>query len=287
MNNPIIPIKIPRKLHDTINTSSEGRQWLDKIEDRVMRLAVQWELQVAAPIENNVTCSWVAPCTRRDGSSAILKLGFPHMEALSEADGLRFWDGYPTVLLLEFDREDNAMLLEQCCPGYSLKSEPEERQDRVIADLLKKLWRRPDSSFQFRPLAEMVYFWIEAAINSNQDRKFLDKGISVFKELLADQTEQVLLATDLHSGNVLKAGREPWLVIDPKPFIGDPCYDATQHLLNCMARLESDPDRTITNFSKLLSVDQERVRRWLFARLAVEWNSVSASTQYLASRLAE
>lgn len=27
---------------------------------------------------------------------------------------------------------------------------------------------------------------------------------------------QVLLATDLHAGNVLRAEREPWLVIDPK-----------------------------------------------------------------------
>ena len=27
----------------------------------------------------------------------------------------------------------------------------------------------------------------------------------------------------------------PWLVIDPKPFVGDPAYDATQHLFNCEA----------------------------------------------------
>jgi len=39
----------------------------------------------------------------------------------------------------------------------------------------------------------------------------------------------MLLATDLHAGNVLPAAREPWLVIDPKPFTGDPAYDATQH----------------------------------------------------------
>ena len=39
--------------------------------------------------------------------------------------------------------------------------------------------------------------------------------------------------TDLHAGNVVRAEREPWLVIDPKPFVGDPAYDATQHLLNC------------------------------------------------------
>jgi hypothetical protein len=30
----------------------------------------------------------------------------------------------------------------------------------------------------------------------------------------------------------------------PKPFVGDPAYDATQHLLNSEARLRSDPDGT-------------------------------------------
>jgi streptomycin 6-kinase len=43
----------------------------------------------------------------------------------------------------------------------------------------------------------------------------------------------VLLCTDLHAENVLAAEREPWLAIDPKPCIGDPAFDAIQHMLNC------------------------------------------------------
>lgn len=80
----------------------------------------------------------------------------------------------------------------------------------------------------------------------------------------------MLLATDLHAGNVLRAQREPWLVIDPKPFIGDPAYDATQHLVNCDARLRAAPLETIRRFADLLGVDWERVRLWMFARLAAE-----------------
>ena len=80
----------------------------------------------------------------------------------------------------------------------------------------------------------------------------------------------VLLATDLHPGNVLKAEREPWLVIDPKPFVGDKAYDATQHLLNRRERLRSQPHDTINSFADLLEVDRERVQRWTFARLAAE-----------------
>jgi streptomycin 6-kinase len=58
--------------------------------------------------------------------------------------------------------------------------------------------------------------------------------------------------------------------------VGDPAYDATQHLFNCRARLQSDPDGTIRSFSDLLGVDHERVRLWTFARAAAEprdhWN---------------
>lgn len=80
----------------------------------------------------------------------------------------------------------------------------------------------------------------------------------------------MLLATDLHAGNVLRSEREPWLVIDPKPFLGDPAYDATQHLFNCDARLRSDPDGMIGRFADLLEVDCDRVRLWTFARAAAE-----------------
>jgi Aminoglycoside/hydroxyurea antibiotic resistance kinase len=56
--------------------------------------------------------------------------------------------------------------------------------------------------------------------------------------------------------NVLRAEREPWLVIDPKPFVGDPAYDATQHLFNCESRLRSDPSETICRIADLLEVDR-------------------------------
>ena len=90
------------------------------------------------------------------------------------------------------------------------------------------------------------------------------------------------MATDLHAGNVLRARREPWLVIDPKPFVGDPAYDATQHLRNCDLRLRSDPDGTIRQFADLLGVDRERIRLWMFARAAAEprdnWNDDARMT---------
>jgi streptomycin 6-kinase len=101
------------------------------------------------------------------------------------------------------------------------------------------------------------------------------EGLRLLRELPRSALTEVLVATDLHAGNVLRAQREPWLVIDPKPFVGDPAYDATQHLLNCDARMRSDPMGTIRRFADLLEVDHERIRLWMFARAAAgprqEW----------------
>jgi streptomycin 6-kinase len=69
---------------------------------------------------------------------------------------------------------------------------------------------------------------------------------------------------------VLRAQRAPWLVIDPKPFVGDPAYDTTQHLLNCDARMASDPFGTLRSVAEHAEVDSERVRLWTFARAAAE-----------------
>ena len=109
----------------------------------------------------------------------------------------------------------------------------------------------------------MIASWAEEAGR-------IDEGTRIIEELARPSADDVLLATDLHAGNVLRAQREPWLAIDPKPFIGDRAYDATQHLLNCKGRMAVDPDRTIRRFADLLEVDAERIRRWMSARTVIE-----------------
>jgi streptomycin 6-kinase len=219
----------------------------------------------------------------------VLKVGIPHFEAEHEIDGLRFWDGDPTVRLLAADRGANAMLLERCEPGTTLAELPEPEQDVVIASVLRRLWRVVPDGEPFRPLAAMTEEWgaeMLALPDVRADRGLRREGIRLFMELPRTAPTHVLLATDLHAGNVLRARREPWLVIDPKPFLGDPAYDATQHLLNCTERLAADPVATVRRFAELLELDHERVRLWTFARLAVEaihsWDDVLPAARALA-----
>src|SRR6266853_5577624 len=104
-----------------------------------------------------------------------------------------------------------------------------------------------------------------AAVTRWSKPALVREGLRLFNDLPRTASTEVLLATDLHAGNVLRSEREPWLVIDPKPFVGDPAYDATQHLFNCEARLRADPEGTLHGFADLLEVDGERVLLWMFA----------------------
>jgi streptomycin 6-kinase len=255
----------------------------------VLELERRWSLTLGLPFPREEgSVGWVAPVTRADGTPAVLKIGMPHFEAEHEAEGLRFWAGEPTVRLLDADESLGALLLERCEPGTSLRELPEPEQDRVIAGLLQRLWRSPSSPHRFRPLAALLSHWAEETLaqpGKRSDEGMVQEGLRLFRELPRSASSEMLLATDLHAGNVLRAQREPWLVIDPKPFVGDPAYDATQHLLNCMERLRSDPRGTIRRFSDLLEVDDERVRLWTFARLAAEPHVWSDDAPTLASKI--
>jgi streptomycin 6-kinase len=268
-------MSIPAQLAERWGGSEAGRAWLELLPHAIAELADRWSLRLGNAFAGpEVTASWVADVERADGTPAILKIGIPHMEAQHEIDGLRFWDGDPTVRLLDADVTLNAMLLERCVPGTPLRSLPEEDQDVVVAGLLRRLWQAPPDPHPFRPLSVMIDHWVaETRANEHRwsDPDLVSDGLEAF-EMLAHQPveERVLLATDLHAGNVLAAEREPWLVIDPKPFVGDRTYDATQHLLNGVERLRRDPTSTIARFARLLDADADRLRRWLFARVAAE-----------------
>ena len=77
----------------------------------------------------------------------------------------------------------------------------------------------------------------------------------MFRQLSRTGPNDVLLCTDLHASNVLSGERRPWLLIDPKPYVGDPHYDVSQHLLNCSASLLADPIGLLTEVADLAGLD--------------------------------
>jgi len=132
----------------------------------------------------------------------------------------------------------------------------------------------PPPAHRFRPLSNMCDYWAERyEARSRSERSCLPsplakEGIRLLRELPRGG-DALLLHTDLHAGNVLAAEREPWLAIDPKPHLGDPAYDVTQHIFNGVFIEGLDAGALASRMASLLDLDLDRILLWLFAR-AVE-----------------
>lgn len=274
---------VPEYLAETAAREPGVREWIASLPEIVAGLARRWSLSVGEPFQPGGQCSWVAPATRPPGDLLALKVGykFPGGVERDEAAGLRIWDGNGAVRLYAACESESAyvLLMEQCLPGTPLgRVLPEPEQDVVVAGLLLRLWAREHRAYPFRPLAQMCAAWADefeagyAAADPAQriDPGLARAGIALFRSLPTTGSRHVLLCTDLHAENILAARREPWLLVDPKPYVGDPAYDVLQHMLNCEDRLAADPAGLADRMAGLAGLEADRVRQWLFARSVQE-----------------
>jgi streptomycin 6-kinase len=81
---------IPERLAATCPAMPECYAWLERLPSAIRALQYKWSLSLGVPFNTNVSCAWVAPAVRSDGTPAVLKLGMPHMEGEHEIQALRF-----------------------------------------------------------------------------------------------------------------------------------------------------------------------------------------------------
>jgi streptomycin 6-kinase len=222
--------------------------------------------------------AYSAPATLSDGSPAVLKINFPDVESEREAEALAHWQGQGAVRLLRHDAARRALVVERCLPGTELWQVADEAEaNRLAAAVLARLWRPAPRRHDFRLLANAAAQWA-ATLPANWDalgrpfeRKLLEAAVTALRELGPAQGEQVVVHQDFHGGNVLRAEREPWLVIDPKPLVGEREFDTASLLRDRRDELERDraPQRRLRRrldqLSADLRLDRERMRGWAVA----------------------
>jgi streptomycin 6-kinase len=275
----VAPFSIPAALIDSCRRNGH-EDWLAGLPAQIVELSSRWSLEVGEPFQPGGQTAWVAPARTASFGDVVLKVGWRHMEAEDEAAGLREWNGEGAVRVFadeQLNSTTSALLLERCRPGITLAQQPDEEQDVVVAGLLGRLWRIPSDEHRFRPLQQMCDHWADGFERKRAEGRsgvidpgIAREGVALFRTLPSSAPYEWLLCTDLHAENVLAAEREPWLVIDPKPFVGDPTYDALQHHLNCRDRLVADPEALATRMAGLLGLDRRRLLLWLFAYCVVQ-----------------
>ena len=247
-----------------VDTWSREPAWLDALPRLVSECAERWSLELEDPIDT--PHSLVVPA-----GELVLKLNAPsHTEADTEADALQHWGGRGAVLLHARDRARGALLVERCAPGTELWNSDADATD-VIAGLLPRLQVPVSAAHPFTHLATEADRWAEdvprwfTAAAGPFERTLLDAALDVYRTV--DRSASYLVNQDLHGGNVLSASREPWLVIDPKPLVGERELEASGLLRNA-----DSVSRWLDALADL-GLDRERARGWGVAHnLAWAWD---------------
>lgn len=255
--------------------------WLERVPDLVAGCVDEWGLRLGEPYPAGAAGHTVR-ADLPDGAPAVLKLIYPHREAEHEADALRVWAGDGAIRLLDYDEARWAMLLERCEPGTLLAKLHPDRALDVLIGLLPRLWKSVREPF--RQLADEAAWWVDYLPDEWQragkpfGRELVDTAIERLNELAGSQGEQVLLHQDLHGDNVLAAQREEWLVIDPKPLVGEREF--------AVAPIVRDPElghsrkqvlRRLDRLTSELGLDRDRARGWTIGQ-TIAW---SLDTSYL------
>jgi streptomycin 6-kinase len=250
--------------------SRAGRQWLERLPRIVDGCAGRWSLRLGPPFPY-AYASLVLPAILPEGTKAVLKIQFPDHESEHEAAALAHWNGEGAIRLLAHEAEWRALLLERCEPGTPVSDVDQDAALDVMIGLLPRLWL--PAGAPFRPLAEEAALWAEHLPLSWQragkpfDRGLLDAALEALERLPASQGEQVLLHQDLHAGNVLRSAREPWLVIDPKPLVGEREFGIAALVRG--DELGRGPDHVRHRLDRLtgaLDLDRARAREWALAQ---------------------
>lgn len=276
-----IPDNFTQTMREVYGT--EGGAWLQRLPAILSNCERRWSLTAGPPFEP-LSYNYVAPAKRADGTSAVLKVGFPCKELVGEIEALRLYDGEGIARLLAAEPEQGALLLERLEPGTSLaRLADDEAATAIAAEVMRRLWRPAPAEHSFSTVAG----WARGLerLRARYDggtgplpAAWVETAERLFAELLASAGEPMLLHGDLHHGNILAAQREPWLAIDPKGLVGDPGFEVGAFLANEILEKPEPAKvmaRRVDQLSEALGIDRARLLSWGIAFMVLSaWWSV-------------
>ncbi|MFD6390816.1 aminoglycoside phosphotransferase family protein [Nocardia sp. NPDC060259] len=218
----------------------------------------------------------VVPVLHPDLPPAVVKVSFPHPGNVYEPDAFSAWNGRGAVHIYDRDDERFAMLLERAGRGTLADVTDFDQAVSTLGQLSRRL--AVEAPAGLPRLGDLVAEWESEILSTAAElgdplpRRALDAAIATLRELGPDQPD-TLVHGDLHDANVLPGGREPWLAIDPKGYVGDRAYDTITVIRSIrFAPLLFAPDpepglsRGLDLFCDAADIDRDRARRWAHVR---------------------
>ncbi|MDQ2782027.1 MAG: aminoglycoside phosphotransferase family protein [Actinomycetota bacterium] len=266
-----------------------GADWLRQLPRLLADLLARWSLVPDGPARSGV-CAVALPVTSpaRTSGQAVLKVTWPHVEAVTEHLALRRWDGNGSVRLLRADPARFALLLERLDSDTDLDTLPDDQACEIIGDLLATL--SVPAIARVPTLSAYAARQLEKPPPTHAlPRRFVDQARRLAGELGSEvDVDARLLHTDLHYQNVLRqnalrqnvfrqsvigADRHAWLAIDPKPMAGDPAFEVAPALWNRVEELGTGSTfrwnvrRRLEIICERAGIDEDRAKAWTIVRM--------------------
>jgi streptomycin 6-kinase len=227
-----------------------------RMERLAREVAEDWHLTLGPRIASG-RYSYVAPA----GDGAILKVIPPEDESASQqADVLRFWAGDGAVRLLRHDPQRRALLLERLAPGTEAAAVSEDESIAAAIAAGRRIWRAAPPGVTYPSIRDDLARWLP------EDATY--ELVPAARRAYATMTPRsdTVLHADLHHHNILLRGTQ-WVVIDPKPMVGEPEYDIPPFLWNPTgsSSTRERTERRIRAFADA-GLDGDKIRTWAIVR---------------------
>ena len=262
--------------HKIISTwGDEARDWLDRLPTIIAACQERWRLSIQSVVPD-LSYNFVAFVVQADGTEAVLKIGVPNPELMTEIEALQAYQGRYAVDLLDADHELGALLLKRLSPGKPLSDlEHDEEATTIAAHLMRELPIPEPANHQFPTIDRWALAF--KRLRKRFDGKtgplpprMIEKAERLFQELQASNPPQMLLHGDLHYDNILSNGENSWLAIDPKGVIGDPVYEVARFQHNpipdflSMDHPGKVAQRRVEIIASIMQEDPSRLLAWAF-----------------------
>lgn len=212
-----------------------GSRWLDGLDDLIDRLADEWRITAGEPLTGG-TGSVVLRARTDAGTDAVLKLEVPDPGTLHQGSVLDRAAGRGHVQILRHDPERRAMLLEALGPTLRSRGLPPDEELRLLADLLRQAWRRPDTEPSRQDAEQKA---VDLADLVRRLSAEVEHVPSAAVELALDLAERrrrgadgaVIVHGDPHPQNALQVLRPRpgaelgYVFVDPDGLVAEPAYD--------------------------------------------------------------
>jgi streptomycin 6-kinase len=254
---------------------AEGNHWLTSLPRKIDMQCDRWGLRIVGPPVHGSNAI-VLPVDR-NGEPLVLRMTPPGSDVAELVRALRFWDGRGSARLILDDVDAGAMVLERLSVE-SLATVPVDESMEVIGLIMRRLAVpapadvRSTTALVADRAAELSR--LQTELEPSVDRTFLAAATVAAERLSAEWSNtETAVNADLHSAQVLRGRREPWLVVDPVLLRGDIAYDLARAIWTRLDEI-ADAEAIVACFDiavRASGVDRDRARDAVVFRTVDYW----------------